>query len=55
MYSLVDLLGEELADELITRSKYVEEKSVIMKRARHTVPAQILLAQLQGYLAQSGP
>jgi hypothetical protein len=56
VYSLTDLLGSEKAKELITspRSKYEAEKCVVIKRARHNVPVEILLMQLQAYLAQPG-
>lgn len=57
VYSLVDLLGEEKAQELIhsPRSKYAERKCVVMKRARHNVPVETLLMQLQTYIAKPGP
>jgi hypothetical protein len=55
VYSLTDLLGEEKAQELIEGSKYAGERSVVVKRARHNVPVEILLMQLQAYMAQPGP
>ncbi|KAI4959441.1 hypothetical protein J4E86_003163 [Alternaria arbusti] len=55
VYSLTDLLGEDKAQELIKGSKYADEKCVVMKRARHNVPVEILLMQLQAYIAQPGP
>ncbi|KAH9880086.1 hypothetical protein J1614_002112 [Plenodomus biglobosus] len=57
LYSLTDLLGEGKAQELIkgSDSKYGDEKCVIIKRARHNVPVEMLLMQLQAYIAQSAP
>ncbi|KAF1936006.1 hypothetical protein EJ02DRAFT_360179 [Clathrospora elynae] len=55
VYSLTDLLGEEMVRELAEKSKYTGEKCVVLKRARHNVPVEILLMQLQAYIAQSGP
>ncbi|KAF3053457.1 hypothetical protein E8E11_008525 [Didymella keratinophila] len=57
VYSLVDLLGEEKARELVEgpKSKYAEHKCVVMKRARHNVPVETQLLQLQTYVAQPGP
>ncbi|KAF3047486.1 hypothetical protein E8E12_008595 [Didymella heteroderae] len=45
VYSLVDLLGEDKARELILgpKSKYAEHGCVVMKRARHNVPVETLL------------
>lgn len=54
VYSLTDLLGPEKARELIKGSKYEDQKCVVMKRARHNVPVEILLMQLQAYIAQPG-
>lgn len=56
VYSLTDLLGEEKARELIEGegSKYKSQKCVVMKRARHNVPVEILLMQLQAYIARPG-
>jgi len=55
VYSLADLLGEDKAQELIKGSKYAGEKCVVIKRARHNVPVEMLLMQLQAYIAQPGP
>ncbi|CAG5144629.1 uncharacterized protein ALTATR162_LOCUS1578 [Alternaria atra] len=55
VYSLTDLLGEDKAQELIKGSQYVDERCVVMKAARHNVPVEILLMQLQAYIAQPGP
>jgi hypothetical protein len=55
VYSLTDLLGEEKAQELIEGSKYAGETCVVIKRARHNVPVEILLMQLQAYITQPGP
>lgn len=56
VYSLTDLLGPEKAKELIQGpgSKYAECRCVVMKRARHNVPVEILLMQLQAYVARPG-
>ncbi len=51
MYSLTDLLGEEKARALITGSKYEKNTCVVIKRAKHNVPVEILLMQLQSYIA----
>lgn len=57
VYSLVDLLGEEKAQQLISgpNSKYAEHKCVVVKRARHNVPVETLLMQLQTYVAHPAP
>lgn len=55
VYSLTDLLGENKAQELIEGSHYAGERSVVIKAARHNVPVEILLMQLQAYIAQPGP
>jgi hypothetical protein len=55
VYSLTDLLGEAKAQELVEGSKYMGERCVVLKRARHNVPVEILLMQLQAYIAQPGP
>lgn len=54
LYSLTDLLGEEQARILIEGSKYEKEHCVILTAARHNVPVEILLMQLQAYLAKPG-
>lgn len=54
VYSLTDLLGEEKARDLIVGSKYEQAKCVVLKGARHNVPVEILLMQLQSYIAQPG-
>lgn len=56
VYSLTDLLGKEKASELIEGegSKYADQKCVVIKRARHNVPVEILLMQLQAYMARPG-
>lgn len=53
MYSLLDLLGEEKARELVggEKSQYKTETCVVVKRARHNVPVEVLLMQLQAYTA----
>jgi hypothetical protein len=55
VYSLTDLLGKDKAQELIKGSQYASERCVVMKAARHNVPVEILLMQLQAYIAQPGP
>ncbi|KAF1929051.1 uncharacterized protein M421DRAFT_4866 [Didymella exigua CBS 183.55] len=57
VYSLVDLLGEDRAHELINgaKSQYASHQCVVMKRARHNVPVELLLMQLQTYVARPGP
>ncbi|CAO2656158.1 Nn.00g049610.m01.CDS01 [Neocucurbitaria sp. VM-36] len=54
VYSLVDLLGAENASKLINESKYGGETCVVLKGARHNVSVEILLMQLQAYIAQPG-
>ncbi|KAH7378774.1 hypothetical protein BKA66DRAFT_442798 [Pyrenochaeta sp. MPI-SDFR-AT-0127] len=55
VYCLTDLLGEEKAQDLVKESKYEAENCVVVKRVRHNVPVEILLMQLQAYIAQPGP
>lgn len=55
VYSLSDLLGEEQAQMLVEGSKYANEKCVVLKRGRHSIPIQILLMQAQAYIAWPGP
>lgn len=57
VYSLTDMLGPEKAKELIEgpKSKYADQRCVVIKRARHNVPVEILLMQLQAYIAKPGP
>lgn len=56
VYSLHDLLGEEKARELVAgeRSMYKGQRCVVLKRGRHNVPVEILLMQLQSYIARPG-
>lgn len=54
VYSLTDLLGEEKTKELIQGSRFEGEKCVVLKRRRHNVPVEIMLMQLQAYLATTG-
>lgn len=55
VYSLHDLLGEDKTRELVQGSQYKGETCVVMKRGRHNVPVELLLMQLQSYLAEPGP
>jgi hypothetical protein len=55
VYSLTDLLGEDKARQLMEDSKYAGQNCVVMKRARHNVPVEMLLMQLQAYIARPGP
>ncbi|PVI03310.1 hypothetical protein DM02DRAFT_612385 [Periconia macrospinosa] len=54
VYSLVDLLGEEGVKELVAGTVYEGEKCLVVKRARHNVPVEMLLMGLTGYLAEPG-
>ncbi|KZM22588.1 uncharacterized protein EKO05_0009577 [Ascochyta rabiei] len=56
VYSLTDLLGPDKAKELIEgpKSKYAGRTCVVMKRAKHNVPVEILLMQLQAYTTRPG-
>ncbi|KAJ4348117.1 uncharacterized protein N0V89_009489 [Didymosphaeria variabile] len=55
LYSLTDMLGEERARHLVAGTEYEGDRCWVMKRARHNVPAELLLMQLQSYLAEPGP
>jgi len=55
VYSLQDLLGEEMVGELMKGSKWEMEKCVIVKRGRHNVPLETMLMQSQAYVATAGP
>jgi hypothetical protein len=56
VYSLYDLLGEEKLQELLKGSLYEKERCLVVRRARNKVmPVTLLLAQLQSYLANTGP
>lgn len=55
LYSLHDMLGEEVATALIQDSEYSTASCVVLKTARHNVPVEILLMQLQAYSTRSGP
>ncbi|KAF2849273.1 hypothetical protein T440DRAFT_469378 [Plenodomus tracheiphilus IPT5] len=57
LYSVTDLFGQEKTAELIkgSNSKYGDARCVVMKRARHNMPVEMLLMQLQAYIAQSAP
>jgi hypothetical protein len=55
VYSLYDLLGEEQMRDLVQDSLFKDEKCLAVKRARHNVPLELLLMQMQAYLASPGP
>ena len=55
VYSLTDLLGEDQAKKLVEESQYSDGKCWALKRGRHNVPVELLLMQLQSYLAIPGP
>lgn len=55
VYSLTDMLGEEQATKLVEGSKYSDGRCWVLKRGRHNVPVELLLMQLQSYLAVPGP
>ncbi|KAL5116810.1 hypothetical protein ACEQ8H_005291 [Pleosporales sp. CAS-2024a] len=55
VYSLTDLLGEDKARQLLDASQYTKENCVVVKRARHNVPIELLLMRLQAYIARSRP
>jgi hypothetical protein len=55
LYSLTDLLGEDKARQLVEGSQYAGEKCVVLKRARHNVPVELLLMRLQAYIVRPGP
>ena len=52
VYSLFDLLGDDTARQLIEGSEYEGKKYVVIPSAKHNVPVEILLMQLQTYLAR---
>ncbi|KAF1977110.1 hypothetical protein BU23DRAFT_453362 [Bimuria novae-zelandiae CBS 107.79] len=55
VYSLTDLLGEENAKQLVGKGVTGEgERCWIIKRARQSVAAEMLLMRLQSYLAEPG-
>jgi hypothetical protein len=55
VYSLLDLLGEEKLKELVEGSEYEGARCLVLKRGRQNVPLEMLLMQLQAYLAEPGP
>lgn len=55
LYSLVNLLGEERARELVSGTRWEAERCVVVKRGRHSVSVEMGLMQLQAYLAKPGP
>jgi len=55
LYSLTDHLGEEKAQELIKGSRYENEGCLVIKSSRHNIPVQLLLMQLENYVAKSAP
>ncbi|CAI6338973.1 unnamed protein product [Periconia digitata] len=55
VYSLVDLLGEERARELVEGGPYEGETCLVVKRARHNVSIEMLLMELASYHAKPGP
>ncbi|KAF2443920.1 hypothetical protein P171DRAFT_413527 [Karstenula rhodostoma CBS 690.94] len=54
MYSLTDMLGAERAAALVGGTQYEGEACWVMKRGRQTVGVEMLLGQLQSYLAEPG-
>lgn len=54
LYSLTDMLGSERAEALVNGTRYEGERCWVMKRGRQAVEVQMLLGQLQGYLAEPG-
>jgi hypothetical protein len=55
VYSLEDLLGEEKMKELVEESRFEGGGCVVLRRGRHNVPVEMMLMQLQAYLATTGP
>lgn len=55
VYSLTDLLGDEKAQQMISGSKYEGERCVVVKTARQNVSVELLLMQLQAFIARPGP
>lgn len=55
LYSLTDMLGEERAKELVAGKGHEGERCWAVKRGRQNVPAEMLLMQLQSYIAEPGP
>lgn len=55
LYSLYDLLGEEKQKELVQDSRFQTERCLVIKRGRHNVPIELLLMQLQLFLALPAP
>lgn len=54
LYSLTDMLGADRAAALVEGTQYDEGRCWVMKRGRQAVGVQLLLGQLQSYLAESG-
>jgi hypothetical protein len=55
VYSLLDLLGEDKMRELVQGSEYEGARCLVLKRGKQNVPLEMLLMQLQAYLAEPGP
>ncbi|KAF2007958.1 hypothetical protein P154DRAFT_453300 [Amniculicola lignicola CBS 123094] len=55
VYSLTDLLGEEMARGVVQGTEHEDKGCVVVRRGRHNVPMEMELLRLQGYLARPGP
>lgn len=55
VYSLPDLLGEENTKELVMGTQFEDAGCIVMRRRRNNTATQLLLMQLQGFLATPGP
>ncbi|KAF2728427.1 hypothetical protein EJ04DRAFT_477323 [Polyplosphaeria fusca] len=55
VYSLTDLLGEEMVKELMDGSHFASDRCVAMPGARHNVSVQVLLMRVQAYVAACKP
>jgi len=55
VFSLLDMLGEQNLKALVEGSQYEGARCLVLKRGRQNVDMEMLLMQLQAYLAEPGP
>lgn len=54
LYSLADLLGEEMGTKLLQSTRFAESNSLALKVNAQTRNAQMWMMKLQGYVAEAG-
>jgi hypothetical protein len=54
LYSLADLLGEDMATKLLQSTRYTDCSCLALKVSVQTRNAQVWMMRLQGYLAEEG-